>query len=133
MAAFPANIELVLLPSRGWAIVEELVSNADGTPVRKFLEEWRQVDDSSKTTLLAAYKALAVALVRHAVRFYDPQTIFVQCPTEGVFRLRITDFEPGSRLLVPIDAIPAITRLKVRRRFARYMQAYGLEMSGDNE
>ena len=132
MTAFPSNMELVLLPSRGWAIVEELVANADGTPVRTFLEEWRQTDDKAKITLLAAYNALAAALVRHAVRFYDPQTIFVQRPAEGVFRLRITDFEPGSRLLVPIDTIPAITRLKVRRRFSRYMQTYGLRMSGDS-
>ena len=133
MSAFPANMELVLLPSRGWAIVEEFVANADGTPVRKFLEEWQQMDNTSKTTLRTAYNALAAALVRHAVRFYDPQTIFVQRAAEGIFRLRITDFEPGSRLLVPIDAIPAITRLKVRRRFARYMQSYGLAMRGGNE
>ena len=133
MSAFPSSMHLTLLPSRGWAIIEELVVNADGTPARKFMEEWRKAADSFKPTMLAAYNNLAAALVRHAVRFYDPQTIFVQHKADGLFRLRITDFEPGSRLFVPIDAITAIRRLKVRRRFARYMQTCGLRMSEDAE
>ena len=132
MQAFPASIEMVRLPSRGWALIEELVVNADGTPVRKFAEEWRVVTADRQRQLLSKFNVFARDLERHAVRFYDPQTIFVQRQAEGTFRLRITDFEPESRLLVPIDAIPAITRLKVRRRFARYARTYGFAMSEVN-
>jgi hypothetical protein len=43
------------------------------------------------------------------------------------FVLRIVDFEPVTRTLIPIDAIfPALTRAKIRRRFARYRKMLGL-------
>lgn len=130
MAAFPSEMDQVLLPSRGWALVEELVVNADGSPPRKVLEAWWGADAALRTGLLAAYNALADALARYAVRFYDPPNVLAQRLADGTFRLRIMDFEPASRLFFPIDAIPAIARLKVRRRFARHLKNWGLSPEG---
>ena len=126
MMAFPTMMKQVLLPSCGRAIIEELVVNADGLPARKFAEEWAVVETAERQVLLSAFKLLSEKLIRHAVRFYDPQNILVQRLAGGIIRLRITDFEPVSRLLVPIDVIPAIARLKVRRRFARYLVNSGI-------
>ena len=126
MSAFPTTIEQICIPNHGWALVEELVVNADATPVRKFAEEWQFADGQTKTMLLASYNALADALASHAVRFYDPPNVLAQRLADGSFRLRITDFEPASRLFFPIDAIPAVARLKIRRRFARHLRNWGL-------
>ena len=129
MAVFPSTMEQMLIPSRGWAVVEELIANADGTHPIKFAEGWwRKVE--SRVELLGAFNALADALVHHAVRFYDPPNILSQWFSDGSFRLRIMDFEPVSRLLIPIDVLPAIQRFKVRRRFARYLQNWSIAHDG---
>lgn len=128
-AAFPSEMSLVRLPTRGWAIIEELVINADGTPPKKFADEWWATAADQRGPLFTAFDSLAKSLERHAVRFYDPPNIVMQSLADGSFRLRITDLEPASRLLVPIDAIPAVARLKVHRRFARYLRNWGIEIN----
>jgi len=129
MAVFPSTMELVFLPSRGWAVVEELVANADGTPPKKFAEGW-WVNEASRTELLASFNSLTDALVRHAVRFYDPPNILSQRLSDGSYRLRIMDFEPTSHLLIQIDLLPAILRCKIRRRFARYLRNWAITQQG---
>lgn len=127
MAVFPSTAEAMPLPRRGWCLVEELVTNADGSPPRKFHEEWGGADGDTRSRLLSEFERLEEELERHAVRFYDPQNVLVQWCGGGRFRLRITDFEPASRALIPIDRIsPIVVRLKIRRRFARYRRMFGL-------
>lgn len=130
MAVFPSEMEQVLLPSRGWALVEELVLNADGSAPRRFVEEWHNSCGEKKRSLFAAFDALAKDLERSTVRFYDPQNVLLQNLADGSFRLRITDFEPASRLFLPVDRIPAIARIKVRRRFARHLRNWGIAQGG---
>lgn len=130
MAVFPYEMEQVLLPSRGWALVEELVLNADGAIPKKFVEEWIVADVCKREGLVRAYSDLGAGLSRHAVRFYDPPNIVVQLLSDGTSRLRITDFEPASRLFLPVDRIPAIARIKVRRRFARHLRNWGIAQGG---
>ena len=104
VAFLPSFMEKILVPSRGWCVVEEQVSNADASPVRKFHEEWASAD-----------------------RIYDPQNILVQKLADGSIRLRVTDFEPASRTLMPLDRLsPTIARMKIRRRMARYRRSFGI-------
>ena len=121
MSVFPSTMDMVLLPSRGWGVVEECIMNADGSPVLKFREAWLAADARKRVDLFTAFDALAEMLVRYAVRFYDPQNVLVQNNADGSFRLRIADFEPVSRTLIALDRLaPAIIRMKLRRRFRRY-------------
>ena len=126
MAVFPSEMEKVLLPSRGWALVEELVLNADGSIPKTFMGEWLVADARGREGLVVAYNELGEEVSRNAVRFYDPPNIAVQWSADGSFCLRITDFEPASRLFVPVDRIPAVARFKVRRRFARHLRNWGI-------
>lgn len=131
MAVFPASMEKVLLPSRGWALVEELVVNADGSLPRSFAEEWRWgADAQERKDMLGLFNVLCNVLVRYAVRFFDPQNILVQRLSGTCFRLRITDFEPASRLLLPVDRIPQLVRFKIRRRFARHLRVWSITPQG---
>ncbi len=130
MAVFPSYMELILLPSRGWAVVEELIVNDDGTPLRKFAEEWRGSDAKRRAEMLSSFNALGSALARHAVRFFDPQTIFIQKTGGNGQRIRIADFEPASRVLIPIERfIPGAVAMKVKRRFLRYLRAEKISTS----
>lgn len=131
MAVFPSEMEKVLLPSRGWALVEELVLNADGSVPKKFVEEWwRDGNEHCRDDFVAEYRRLGDEFARHVVRFYDPPNIFAQRMNDGSIRLRITDFEPASRLFVPVDMVPAIARIKIRRRFARHLRNWGIAPGG---
>lgn len=132
-AVFPATMEKLLVPSRGWCVVEELVTNADGTPTQLFADAWRNLaDGSAKCRLLDRFRYLADDLVRHAVRFFDPQNVLVQRCEGGKFRLRITDFEPISRAAVPIEKfLPTLIRHKIRRRFGRYLGQFAGAYAND--
>ena len=123
---FPSTMEKLLLPSRGWCVVEELVADADGSPARLFADAWNEsTDDSAKSRLLDGFRRLADGLVRHAVRFFDPQNVLTQMGEDGKMRMRITDFEPASRTAVPLDRLlPVLTRHKIRRRFSRYLDIF---------
>ena len=128
LAVFPETLERVLVPGRGWCLVEDEIRNADGSPVRPFHEAYFAArNEDMRSALLDAMKSLRDSLARHAVSFYDPQNILVQWLADGSFRLRIVDFEPASRALVPLDKmIPGIVGLKVRRRFARYFKSFDM-------
>ena len=126
-AFFPASIEMVQLPARGWCLVEEFMTNDGGTPVVKFLQACIAADKGARLRLFAALKELEALFVRHAIRFFDPQTIMVQY-VSGEARLRIPDFEPVARTLLPVDRMfPELVRMKVRRRFARYRKMLGIK------
>ena len=115
------------MPVRGWCLVESLVRNFDGTPPRKFHEVCASIinDSSLHHELLSALESLRDLIVESCIRFYDPQNILVQWTSAESFRLRIVDFEPESRVAIPLDALfPPIARMKIRRRFARYMKMF---------
>ena len=127
MAVFPRTLERVLVPSRGWCLVEERVTNADGTSVRALHQAWLAAPKEMRSQLLSRLEMLTAGLIRHAVRFYDPHNILVQTGEDGDVRLRITDFEPASRTFVSLDRLaPALVRLKLRRRFSRYRNLFGM-------
>jgi hypothetical protein len=126
LEAFPETMEMFCVPSRGWCLVEELIENSDGTPIVKFLPAWRDSGEDGRKRLAEALETFEDFLVRHSIRFFDPQTVMVQRTSCG-FRLRVPDFEPATRTLIPFEAIfPALVRKKIRRRFARFRRAVGI-------
>lgn len=121
-AAFPEVVERIYLPSCGWVLVESIIRNADGTPCEPFSRTYRAADAGTKAKLLKEFWLLLGSFVAYAVRFYDTQNIVVQHLEDGMFRLRVVDFEPVDRTLIPIDSFcPAMVRHKVLRRAKRYL------------
>lgn len=121
---FPETIEILPTKTRGWCLVEELMLNDDGTPIVKFYSAFKAADAAGRKELARLFDCLESMLIRHAIRFFDPQTVMVQ-KTEGTFRLRIPDFEPATRTLIPIDTVfPALIRMKIKRRFSRYRKTW---------
>lgn len=122
-SVFPQTLECVLVPSRGWCVVEEIVQDFDGLDSKPFAVAYRAADNSEKAELLAALNVLMMDFAASSVRLYDPQNLVVQELDEDRFKLRIVDFEPTTRTLIPIDSmIPFLVRMKTRRRVTRYLQ-----------
>lgn len=124
-SVFPQTLECMLVPSRGWCIIEETVRNADGSRPKRFSHEYRSVSRSDRETLISSLDDLTAVFARHAVRFYDPQNIMVQRLPGGGFRLRIVDFEPVTRCVIPIDRLlPRFVRMKFLRRINRWKREH---------
>ena len=123
MSVFPEKLRLVCHPERGWSLVEPELRNFDGSKPEPLSEAYRR-GGAMADKLLKAFKALMLELCRYNVRFFDPPNILVQTLSpNGDFRLRIVDFEPTSRTLIPIDRIiPALVRGKIVRRANRYLK-----------
>lgn len=129
-AAFPQKMECVLVPSRGWCLVEERVENFDGSEPEDFRSAYFAADDIGKKRLLSAFLRLIDQFRIYAVRFYDPQNLLVQRISEDDFVLRIVDFEPATRCFLPVDSmIPSFVRMKTMRRARRWLKTQlGVEM-----
>lgn len=124
VSAFPSTMELVHTSSRGWCLIEELILNDDGSAITKFLPALKLSNADDRKTLVELFDAFEKSLVKHSIRFFDPQTIMVQRADNGL-KLRIPDFEPTTRTLLPIEKLlPFLTRLKIKRRFARYRKTW---------
>lgn len=125
LGAFPDVLERVFVPSRGWCLVENEIANADGSAPRSLLSAFRDADPEGRRRLLSRFDDLMAGLCDFAVRFYDPQNVLVQEGENGEERLRIVDFEPATRTLIPVDSLcPECVRMKFRRRVARYRNVY---------
>ncbi len=125
LSVFPEKLELQHDDKFGWHLVESLVLNGDGSIPDKFSKVYKQAPAALKMRLYADFCHLMNVFEAAAVRFYDPQNIIVQWPGKpfegNEFRLRIVDFEPASRTLLPLDMLaPAFCRMKLRRRVKRY-------------
>ena len=122
-AVFPQKMECVLVPARGWCLVEERLENFDGSEPEDFKSAYFAADDKIKKSLLSAFLRLIEQFRFYAVRFYDPQNLLVQRISNEDFVLRIVDFEPASRSFLPIDSIlPPLVRRKTMRRARRWLK-----------
>ena len=129
-AVFPQRMVCVLVPSRGWCLVEERAENFDGSEPEDFRSAYFAADDKGKKRLLSAFLRLIEHFRIYAVRFYDPQNLLVQRISEDDFVLRIVDFEPATRCFLPVDSmIPSFVRMKTMRRAKRWLKTQlGVEM-----
>lgn len=122
-AVFPQKMECVVVPNRGWCLIEERLENFDGSKTEDFKSAYFAADDKGKKRLLSAFSRLIEQFCVHAVRFYDPQNLLVQWISNEDFVLRIVDFEPATRTFLPVDSLlPSFVKLKTLRRAKRWLK-----------
>lgn len=122
---FPDEAYEVCHPEFGWGMVETEIKNFDGSPIVPFAQAYAEcAGEKERDRLVDAFLALGEQFAAHSVRFYDPPNVMVQkTGADGGFRLRIVDFEPTGRTLIPVDRmLPVLARMKVRRRFVRFLK-----------
>ena len=126
-AVFPDCVEKIYLPGHGWGILETLVTHADGSPVMPMVAWLRSPACSGvrKEETVACLSQLYRDFYRCAIRFFDVQNLVVQLDADGHVRIRLTDFEPRSRTLIPVDRLcRQLVRNKFRRRFLRFFNYF---------
>ena len=124
LAVFPDRIEPVYSAERGWGIIESLVLNPDGTFAKSVQKEMAGIQDQAlRVRLYQETERLLGQLSEYAVCFFDPPNVLVQWLSRDAFRLRIVDFEPSGKEIVPgLSYVKPYVRRKVRRRSDRYLR-----------
>lgn len=122
LALFPEYLDIIYLPSYGWGLLETLIFNDDQTPAILF-PEYLNAHTKDAVRYRAVVKQLdnlLEELCAHCVHFYDFQNVLLQFKHDGTIRLRIADFEPRNRQLIPFSSFaPCLLRRQLRRRYHR--------------
>jgi hypothetical protein len=123
MGVFPETMAPLYSPHYGWGVKEALLLNYDGSPVRSVAWEMRNLKDRAKQeSLFGCLRELCEQLVKHTVAMHDPQNILLQWVAPDVYRLRVVDFEPRTKALIPgLTYISPYIRRRVRNRCLRYL------------
>ena len=121
--AFPEHTEAVYCREKKWGIIETLILNADGTLPRSIAEEFKASQDPALwLRIYQETERLLQRFVEYGVCVFDPPNLLVQWTGDGAFRLRIADFEPNCRAVIPgLAHVGFYVRGKVRRRSERYL------------
>ena len=123
-AAFPETVEVVFDERRGYGVLMSYLRNADGTTIIRAEYEMAKRKDSRFTT--ACYRQLAALfeeLIAASAPFFEPANVQVQFLSDGTFRLRLIDFEPVDKKLVPLaEWLPLVRRMNLRRKTGLYLE-----------
>jgi hypothetical protein len=125
MAVFPDTIEPIYSNKLGWGLRETLLINYDGSPVRSLAKEMKRcTDDTHKEALYFRASELIDKLVHHCVAIHDPQNILIQWVSPQQYQLRIVDFEPRTKAIIPgLTYIKPFIRNRVKNRGARFLMS----------
>ena len=122
-SAFPETVEVVFDERRGYGVLMSCLTNADGSRViRAEYEMAKRRDPAFAADCCRRLAALFEELIAAAAPFFEPANVQVQFRVDGTFRLRLIDFEPVDKKLVPItEWLPLARRLNLRRKADRYL------------
>ena len=120
----PQVMERVYHPLMGWGVLETLYLNPDGSGIIPL--EWTVQHRHDRELALWAYRKIRhylKLLIDQSAPFYEASNFFAWIQRDGSILVRIIDFEPDSKTLVPLEKIwPWYRRRKVRRNAIRYLR-----------
>lgn len=125
MAVFPEHMEPLYSPRYGWGLTESLLTNYDGSYAQLADEELARLAGSSVAEEL--YRDIELFFdkaVQYSIALYDPRNILIQWVDPHKYRIRLVDFEPKPKTLIPgLAYLKPFVRFRVRTRSRRYLDA----------
>lgn len=120
----PQVCERVFHPEYGWGVLETYYTNPDGTAIIPYeFEIKRQESMANRLEIYRQAKALLEILVSCSATFYEPGNFHTLIRPDGGIETKIIDFEPESKMAIPLEAIwPWYRRMKLRRKAKRYLK-----------
>lgn len=131
-------VERVFDPRLGWGVFETYFANPDGTAVIPYEFEIRRQTPEAKREIYLQARALLLELIREGAYFFEPGNFHVLLGADGSIALKIVDFEPQAKTLLPLERLSAAyRRWKLRRKARRYLahcrEAYGIDVAPETE
>ena len=128
----PPVCERVFHPEYGWGVLETYYTNPDGTAIIPYeFEIARQRSMANRVEIYRQAKTLLEILISCSATFYEPGNFHTLIRPDGGIETKIIDFEPESKMAIPLEAIwPWFRRMKLRRKAKRYLkhirETYGI-------
>lgn len=131
----PPVCERVFHPKFGWGVLETYYENPDGTAIIPYQFEIDRQTPANRRIIYGQAKALLDTLIDLSATFYEPGNFHVLILPDGSIKMKIVDFEPESKMLIPLEAFWPWYRShklarKARRYLARLRARYGIRGTG---
>ena len=128
----PPVVERVFHPTLGWGILETYYTNPDGTAIIPYeFEIKRQESMEKRREIYDQAKVLLEELAKIAAPFYEPGNFHTLIRPDGGIETKLIDFEPISKMAIPLVKFwPWLRRLTIRRKARHYLkhirETYGI-------
>ena len=131
----PPVVERVFDEKLGWGVLETYYTNPDGTAIIPYeFEIKRQTSPERRREIHDQAKAFLEELAKVAAPFYEPGNFHTLIRPDGGIETKLIDFEPISKMAIPLVKFwPWLRRLTIRRKAQKYLkhirEAYGIDPS----
>ena len=128
----PPVVERVFDEKLGWGILETYYTNPDGTAIIPYeFEIKRQASMERRREIYDQAKVFLEELARIAAPFYEPGNFHTLIRSDGGIETKLVDFEPISKMAIPlVKFCPWLRRLTIRRKARHYLkhirETYGI-------
>ena len=128
----PPVVERVFDEKLGWGILETYYTNPDGTAIIPYeFEIARQKSMDRRCEIYDQAKAFLEKLAKVAAPFYEPGNFHTLIRPDGGIETKLIDFEPISKMAIPlVKFCPWLRRLTIRRKARHYLkhirETYGI-------
>lgn len=136
----PEVCERVFHPDHGWGILETFYANPDGTAIIPYeFEIKRQAGHPEiQNEIYRQSRDFLLQLIESRAFFHEPGNFHVQFDEAGKVSLKLIDFEPESKTLIPLELVfSKFRQIKLRRKAIRYLagvrEKFKLEVKVETE
>ena len=132
-ARLPPVVERVFDEKLGWGILETYYTNPDGTAIIPYeFEIERQASMANRREIYRQAKEFLEELAQIAAPFYEPGNFHTLIRADGGIETKLIDFEPISKVTIPlVKFCPWLRRLTIRRKTRKYLrhirEKYGID------
>ena len=120
----PPVVERVFDKKLGWGILETYYTNPDGAAIIPYeFEIERQTSPERRREIYNQAKEFLEELAKVAAPFYEPGNFHTLIRPDGGIETKLIDFEPISKMAIPLVTFcPWLRRLTLRRKARKYLK-----------
>ena len=119
----PEVCERVYHPEWGWGVIETYYTNPDGTAILPYENEIERQTPANRELIYDQAVEFLRAIIKAGALFYEPGNFHVLIKPDGSIELKLVDFEPESKTLIPLEMYSKwFRRRKLVRKSRRYLR-----------
>ena len=119
----PEVCERVYHPEWGWGVIETYYTNPDGTAIIPYEFEIARQTPANRELIYDQAVEFLRAIIKAGGLFYEPGNFHVLIKPDGSVELKLVDFEPESKTLIPLEMYSKwFRRRKLVRKSRRYLR-----------
>lgn len=122
-ARMPEVCERVYHETWGWGVIETYYTNPDGTAILPYENEMARQTPANREKIYDLAVDFLKTIIAAGALFYEPGNFHVLIKPDGSIELKLVDFEPESKTLIPLEMYSKwFRRRKLVRKSRRYLR-----------